>query len=68
MKNEEKFSDNEEENLRIENELLRLKMSAQFGDAFKMESMHDVPPEIENKFLQNIMEFEEQFNSAGSTK
>jgi hypothetical protein len=63
MHNEEKFSDNEDEHLRIENELLRLKLSAQYGDAFKMESDAALSPEIENQFLKNIMQFEAHFQS-----
>ena len=59
MSQEEKFSDDEVENLRIENELLRIKLRAQYGDAFQMESNANLPPEIENQFLKNIAAFEE---------
>jgi hypothetical protein len=67
MENEEKFSADENENLRIENELIRIKMAAQYGEAFHMGSSGpDLPPEIENQFLKNMMAFEEAFrNSAG---
>lgn len=67
MENEEKFSADENENLRIENELIRLKMAAQYGEAFHMGSSGAaLPPEIENQFLKNIMAFEEALrNSAG---
>jgi hypothetical protein len=41
---EEKFSDDENENLRIENELLRIKLKAEYGDAFQMESNENLPP------------------------
>jgi hypothetical protein len=69
MENEEKFSADENENLRIENELIRLKMAAQYGEAFHMgTSGAELPPEIENQFLKNMMAFEEAFrNSAGKT-
>ena len=58
MSQEEKFSDDEIENLRIENELLRIKLQAQYGDAFQMESNANLPPEIENQFLKNIAAFD----------
>ena len=51
MKGEEKFSDDANENFRIENEILKIKLKAQYGDAFHMETNADTPPEIENKFL-----------------
>lgn len=59
MSGEEKFSNDEKENLRIENELLRIKLTAEYGDAFQMESNESLPPEIENQFLKNIIAFEE---------
>ncbi len=37
MKQNERFSEDENENFRIENELLRIKLKAQYGDAFHME-------------------------------
>ena len=58
MSQDEKFSDNEIENLQIENEMLRIKLKAQFGDAFQMESSNSLPPEIENQFLKNILAFQ----------
>lgn len=67
MENEEKFSDNEEEHLRIENELLRLKLMAQFGNDFQMHSEHEIPPEVENKFLKNVIAVEDQFASGDHT-
>ncbi len=45
-----------EEGLRIENELLQLKLQAQFGATTSGDS--DAPPEIMNKFLKNVMAFE----------
>jgi hypothetical protein len=59
MEDEEKFSADESENLRIENELLRIKLKAQYGEGFQMDSVEDLPPEIENQFLRNIIEIEE---------
>ncbi|WP_118976475.1 hypothetical protein [Taibaiella koreensis] len=58
---EERFSDDPEEQLRIENELLRLKLQAETGaDIHRLE---DVPPEVENAFLNNILAFERQLDS-----
>ena len=54
---EEKFSDDPEENLRMENELLKLKLQAQFGA--KLGEGETLPPEIENEFLKNVFAFEQ---------
>ncbi len=59
MQHEDKFSEDKTENLRIENELLRLRLKAQYGDAFHMETNDSLPPEIENQFLRNIIAFED---------
>ncbi len=59
MQEEEKFSDDPQQNLRIENELLKIKLKAQFGEAFQMGMGEDIPPEIENQFLKNVLAFEE---------
>lgn len=61
---EEKFSDDPEENLKMENEFMKLKMKAQFGDAFLMQSDGALPPEIEHQFLKQVMAFEENFQKA----
>ena len=53
------LSDDPQENMRIENDILKLKMKAQYGDAFQMGSASDLPPEIENEFLKNVLAFEE---------
>jgi hypothetical protein len=50
---------NPEENLRIENELLKLKMQAELGASLR-ETGSDLSPEIENMFLKNIMAFHQQ--------
>ena len=54
---EEKFSDDPEENLRMQNDFLKMKMIAESGAFFGGEG--GLPPEIENQFLKNIMEFEQ---------
>jgi hypothetical protein len=55
--NEEKFSDDYSENLRIENEILKLKMQAESGAYFGGEN--ELPPEIEKEFLLQVQAFEE---------
>lgn len=57
----EKFSDDPQENMKTENEILKLKMQAQFGADFMMGSEGELPPEIENAFLQNVMNFEDNY-------
>ena len=57
----EKFSDDPEEQLRIENELLRLQLQAETGA--DIQQLEDVPPEVENAFLNNILAFERQLDT-----
>jgi hypothetical protein len=57
----EDFSEEHRENMRIENEILRIKLKAQYGDAFYMESNEGLPPEIENQFLKSMMAFEDEY-------
>lgn len=63
---EEKFSDDPEENLRLQNEFLKLKMMAESGAYFGGDG--NLPPEIENQFLNNILEFEKQHASSTEKK
>jgi len=67
MEKDELFSEDPQENLRIENDFLKLKLKAQFGDAFFMGSNEDLPPEIENQFLKNMMAFEDAHAKAEYT-
>lgn len=53
---DEKFSDDPEENLRMQNDFLKLKMMAESGAFFGGDG--NLPPDIENQFLKNVMEFE----------
>lgn len=62
----EKFSDDAQENLRIENEILKLKMQAESGAFFGGEG--GLPPEIENRFLQNVQKFEEAWKDVKYVK
>ncbi len=65
--NEEKFSDDPQENLRMENELLKLKLQAQFG-AMMGGGDNSLPPEIENEFLKNVYAFEQNQGAFKPTK
>ena len=67
MEKDELFSDDPQENLRIENDFLKLKLKAQYGDAFFMESNENLPPEIENQFLKNMIAFEDAHANAEYT-
>lgn len=60
------LSDDPEENLRIENELMKLKLQAELGA--KSFSASDINPEIENAFLKNVMAFEQNWAGAKPTK
>lgn len=62
----DQFSKDPEENLRIENEILKLKMEAETGARFG--TANDLPPEIENEFLQNVQRFEDAWRTAGTRK
>ncbi len=53
---DERFSEDPDEQLRIENDILKLKIQAELGGDFQGEA--DLPPEVENTFLKNVLEFE----------
>ena len=63
---DEPFSPDPEENLRIENELLKLKLQAERG-AFFSESRGSIPAETEAAFLQHIEQFEAAYEQAKET-
>jgi hypothetical protein len=50
------FSSDPEENLRMENEVLRLKLKAELGT--EAHFIADLPAHLENEFLKNILSFE----------
>lgn len=56
MPKEEKFSEDPEENLRMQNDFLKMKMMAESGAVFG--GSNDLPADIENQFLKNVLEFE----------
>lgn len=51
---------NREEELKAENDFLKMKIMLENGASFH-EGDVDLPAEIENEFLKNVMEFERQF-------
>ena len=53
---EEMFSDDPEENLCMENELLKLKLQAQFGASIG--TGEGLPPGVENEFLKSVFAFQ----------
>ena len=55
-----------EEDLHLENELLKLKMQAERGAVFG--EFNEVPPEVENIFLNNIQKFEEMWEKGEKVK
>jgi hypothetical protein len=65
---EEKFSDDPEENLRMQNDFLKMKMMIESGAQFGGSSDGGLPPEIENQWLNNIMEFEKASKEAKPVK
>lgn len=66
--NEERFSDDPKENLRIENEILKLKMQAESGAYFNENSNTELPPEIENEFLRHVQQFEKAWKDVKQVK
>jgi hypothetical protein len=60
------LSDDPQENLRIENELMKLKMQAELGASSFSDPSLD--PEIENVFLKNVMAFEQRHAGAKPMK
>ncbi len=65
---DEKFSDDPEENLRLENEFLKMKMMAESGGIFGGTGDGGISPEIENQWLKNVMEFEKAYANAKPKK
>jgi hypothetical protein len=65
---DEKFSDDPEENLRLENDFLKMKMMAESGGIFGSASDTGLSPEIENQFLKNVIEFEKAYANAKTQK
>lgn len=51
-----------EKNLRIENEILQMRLRAEFGGFCG--GTNDLSPELENEFLRSVLEFERKFKDA----
>ncbi len=65
QEDDEIFSEDPTENMKIENEFLKIKLKAQYGDGFFMqEGEHAIPTELENQFLKQMMSFEENYENA----
>ena len=67
MKNKLQDDPSSDEMLKFENELLKLKLQAEFGMQEHGESP-ELTPEVENIWLNNIYAFEEQFKNARQVK
>lgn len=63
----EKFSDDPEENTKLENEFLQMKIMAESGGIFG-EFDNDLPPEVMNQWLKNIVEFEKNYADGKEVK
>lgn len=50
-------------NLEAENEFMKMKLMLERGATFSESRNMDLPPEVENEFLKNIIEFEKQFDA-----
>ena len=66
IKPDEKFSEDPNENLHIENEILKLKMQAE-SNAYIVTDK-DIPPELENMFLKHVKEWEEAHKDVKQVK
>ncbi len=60
---QEKFSEDSTEHFRIENEILKIKLKLQYGEAFQMENKAGFPTEIENQFLKDIIALESAYEN-----
>src|SRR5450432_4021225 len=60
------FSNDAAENLRIENEILRIKIRTELGGDY--ESDNNLSPELENEFLKNILAFEHRYSKIKMVK
>ena len=58
--NSEKLSHDPAENLRLENEILRIRIKTELGGEY--ENDEKLPPELENEFLKNILAFEHRYS------
>lgn len=59
----EELNEEEREKLRLENEILKIKMQAQYGAMFGGSGSEEFTPEMEHAFLKNVLAFEEQYQN-----
>lgn len=59
---------NEEERLRAENDFIKMKLMLEREASFGSGGELPIPPELENIFLKNIVEFEKQFETRKKIK
>jgi hypothetical protein len=65
----EEFKDlNEEEKLKAENDFLKMKIMLEHGAQFGGNENNELPAEVENEFLNNMMAFEKQFGEHKTIK
>jgi hypothetical protein len=65
----EEFSDlNEAEKLKAENDFLKMKLMLEHGATFGGNENNELPAEMENAFLNNMMAFEKQFEEHKTIK
>jgi hypothetical protein len=59
---------NEEERLKAENDFLKMKLMLERGGQSGISDGKELPAEIENQFLKNVIEFEKQFDERKTIK
>lgn len=55
------FNEESQNDLRLENELRKIKLTLEHGAEFPEGQGHNLPPEIENQFLDYLKQFEKEF-------
>jgi len=65
FENDENLSD--EDKIRLDNDLKRLKIEMNGGQFLSEMDFSNIPPEVEGKFLDNILEFEKKIKSKKET-
>lgn len=66
MENKKEPFLNREDDLRAENNLLKLKLGVEFG--MRMEDASDLEPELQNEWLKSVYAFEQKFKDAKKVK
>lgn len=50
-----------QEEMKVENEILKMQINAEFGMTFSDEPISDLPPEIERAWLKSVQRFEKAY-------